>query len=137
MAEGKAQIRHIAFSVPDPDKAAQFYEKTFGLKRVGSTESPLASGVYVTDGYINIALLKYHTDEMAGIKEGKDFVGVHHIGFQVPDADAAKEKIESNGGKFFMDLPNLKDTLYYEEKFRDPNGVIFDISKQGWVTKAD
>jgi len=137
MAQGKAQIRHIAFSVPDPDKAAEFYEKVFGLERVGSTESPLASGVYVTDGYINIALLKYHSDEMAGIKEGKDFVGVHHIGFQVPDATAAKEKIESNGGRFFMDLPNLKDTLYYEEKFRDPNGVIFDISKQGWVTKAD
>lgn len=132
-----AQIRHIAFSVPDPEKAAQFYEKVFGLKRVGTTESPLADGVYITDGYINIALLKYHSDEMAGIKEGKDFVGVHHIGFKVPDTGEAKEKIAQHGGAFFMDLPNLKDTLYYEEKFRDPNGTIFDISQHGWVTEAD
>jgi methylmalonyl-CoA/ethylmalonyl-CoA epimerase len=132
-----AQIKHIALSVPDPEKTAQFYEKVFGLKRVGTTESPLASGVYITDGYLNIALLKYHSDEMAGLKEGKDFVGVHHFGFQVADSGAAKEKIESNGGAFFMDLPNLKDTLYYEEKFRDPDGVIFDISQNGWVTKAD
>ena len=132
-----AQIRHIAFSVPDPEKTAQFYEKAFGLRRVGTTESPLADGVYITDGYINIALLKYHTDEMAGIKEGKDFVGVHHIGFKVPDTAEAKEKIAKHGGAFFMDLPNLKDTLYYEEKFRDPNGTIFDISQHGWVTEAD
>jgi methylmalonyl-CoA/ethylmalonyl-CoA epimerase len=132
-----ARIKHIALSVPDPEKTAQFYEKVFGLTRVGTTESPLASGVYITDGYLNIALLKYHSDEMAGIKEGKDFVGVHHFGIQVPDTEAAKEKIESNGGAFFMDLPNLKDTLYYEEKFRDPDGVIFDISQHGWVTKAD
>ena len=35
-----------------------------------------------------------------------------------------------------MDLPALKGTLYYEEKFRDPEGVIFDISAKGWVTEA-
>ena len=34
-----------------------------------------------------------------------------------------------------MDLPELKDTLYYEEKYKDPSGVIFDISQQGWVTE--
>jgi catechol 2,3-dioxygenase-like lactoylglutathione lyase family enzyme len=131
-----AKLRHIALSVPDPEKTAEFYEKTFGLKRVGATESVLASGVYLSDGYINLALLKYHTDEMAGVKGGKDYVGVHHLGFQVEDAGAAKGSVEENGGSFFMDLPALKDTLYYEEKYRDPDGIIFDISQHGWVTEA-
>lgn len=129
-----AKLRHIALSVPDPEKAAAFYEQVFGLKRVGRTESVLASGVYLSDGTINIALLKYKTDEMAGMKEGKDFIGTHHFGFQVEDAEATKKKIAEHGGAFFMDLPALKDTLYYEEKYRDPNGVIFDISQNGWVT---
>jgi methylmalonyl-CoA/ethylmalonyl-CoA epimerase len=128
-----AKLRHIALSVPDPEKAAQFYESVFGLKRVGRTESPLASGVYLSDGFINVALLKYKTDEMSGVKEGKDWVGTHHFGFQVDDAEAVKEKIEAHGGTFFMDLPALKDTLYYEEKYRDPAGVIFDVSEKGWV----
>jgi catechol 2,3-dioxygenase-like lactoylglutathione lyase family enzyme len=132
-----ARLKHIALSVPDPEKTAQFYEKVFGLQRVGKTESVLADGVYLSDGYINIALLHYHSDEMAGLKEGKDFVGTHHFGFEVEDAGAAKEKIEQNGGSFFMDLPALKDTLYYEEKFRDPDGIIFDISKHGWLTKPE
>lgn len=130
-----AKIRHIALSVQDPEKTARFYEEAFGLVRVGKTESVLADGVYLSDGYINVALLKYKTDEMAGLKEGKDFVGTHHFGFKVDDAPAARASIEQSGGRYFMDLPALKETLYYEEKYRDPEGVIFDISQNGWVTE--
>ena len=131
-----AKIRHIALSVQDPEKTASFYERSFGLKRVGTTTSVLADGVYLSDGYINIALLKYKSDDMAGVAGGHEFVGTHHFGFQVEDADDSRQRIEANGGSFFMDLPHLKDTLYYEEKFRDPEGVIFDISEKGWVTEG-
>jgi methylmalonyl-CoA/ethylmalonyl-CoA epimerase len=130
------KIRHIALSVQDPEATARFYEQALGLVRVGATTSVLADGVYLSDGYINIALLKYKTDEMAGVAGGKDFVGTHHFGFKVDDAEAARRQIEAHGGRFFMDLPALKETLYYEEKFRDPEGVIFDISENGWVTEA-
>ncbi|MBX6368923.1 MAG: VOC family protein [Rhodospirillales bacterium] len=130
------KLRHIALSVPDPEKAARFYEEVFGLERVGVTDSVLASGVYLSDGYINLALLHYKTDEMAGMAQGRDFVGTHHFGFVVDDAAATKRRIERCGGAFFMDLPELKDTLYYEEKYRDPAGVIFDISEKGWVIAA-
>jgi catechol 2,3-dioxygenase-like lactoylglutathione lyase family enzyme len=130
-----AKIRHIALSVQDPEATARFYEAAFGLVRVGTTESALADGVYLSDGYINIALLKYKTDEMAGVAGGCGFVGTHHFGFKVEDAADARMRIEAQGGRFFMDLPALKDTLYYEEKFRDPEGVIFDISEKGWVTE--
>ena len=128
-----SKIRHIALSVRDPETTARFYEEVFGLVRVGTTESVLADGVYLTDGYINIALLNYKSDESAGVAGGKDFVGTHHFGFKVDDAAAAREKIAAAGGTYFMDLPALKDTLYYEEKYRDPEGVIFDISQDGWV----
>ena len=131
-----ATIRHIALSVQDPDKTARFYEEVFGLTRVGATRSVLADGVYLSDGYLNIALLRYKSDEMSGVMGGKDFVGTHHFGFKVENADAAKRTIEAHGGSFFMDLPALKDTLYYEEKFRDPEGVLFDISQNGWVTEV-
>jgi catechol 2,3-dioxygenase-like lactoylglutathione lyase family enzyme len=132
-----AKLRHIALSVANPDETAKFYEEVFGLQRVGKTDSPLASGVYLSDGFINIALLHYKTDDMAGMKEGKDFVGTHHFGFQVDDPEGTKRRIEACGGKFFMDLPALKETLYYEEKYRDPEGVIFDISGKGWVTEPE
>jgi len=128
-----AKLRHIAISVPDPDAAATFYCETFGLEKVERTVSPLAEGWYLTDGTICIALLKYLTDEAAGLERGKDYVGVHHFGFWCDNLESQESAIEQHGGKFFLDLPHAKDTLYYEKKFRDPNGIIFDISANGWV----
>ena len=51
-----AKLRHIAITVPDPEKAAQFYEKAFGLKRVGRTDWDGAHGVYLSDGVINVKI---------------------------------------------------------------------------------
>ena len=40
-----AKLRHIAITVPDPEKAAAFYMQAFGLQRVGSTDWDGAHGV--------------------------------------------------------------------------------------------
>ncbi len=128
-----AKLRHIAIAVPDVERSAQFYEKVFELERVGTTDSDLATGIYLSDGVISLALLNYKTDEAAGKERGKDYVGVHHVGFWVDDLDDMEKTIEKGGGTFFLDLPEAKDSLYYEKKYRDPDGIIFDISHNGWV----
>jgi len=81
-----AKLRHIAITVPDPRKAAEFYMQAFGLKKVGETDWENASGVYLSDGVINLALLHYKTEEAAG-ELGRGFVGLHHFGFLVDDSD--------------------------------------------------
>jgi len=127
-----AKLRHIALSVPDPWKAAEFYMKAFGMRKVGETDSKLARGVYLTDGVVNVALLNYKSDEAAGEDRGKDYVGLHHVGFWVDDVDATRKAIEAAGGKYYMgEIPATSNT-FYEIKFRDPHGVIFDISAHGW-----
>jgi len=70
-----AKLRHLAITVPDPEKAAAFYMRAFGMERVGETDWANARGVYLTDGTINLALLHYKTQEAAG-ERGRDFVGV-------------------------------------------------------------
>lgn len=133
-----AKLRHIALSVPDPEKTADFYCEAFDMKRVGSTDSPLAKGVYVSDGVITMALLNYKTDEWSGYVEGedergKDWVGVHHFGFWVDDAAETEAKIEKAGGKYLMGRPEKENpTVFYETKFRDPNGIIMDVTHLGW-----
>ena len=135
-----AKLRHIALSVPDPEKAADFYCEAFDMERVGKTDSPLAKGCYVSDGVITVALLKYKTDEWAGYvkgedERGKDWQGLHHIGFWVDDIDETEKKIEAAGGKYFQGRPDpdMKDsTTFYEMKFRDPHGVIVDCTHLGW-----
>ncbi len=128
-----AKLRHIALAVPDPHKAAKFYSEVFGMEIVEPTYSPLADGVYLSDGTVCLALLNYKTDEAAGLDKGKDWVGTHHFGFWVDDLEEQRKIIEKSGGTFFMDLPLEKNSLYYEMKFRDQDGVIFDISENGWV----
>jgi len=136
-----AKLKHIALSVKDPEKTAQFYESAFDLHRVGKTDSELAKGIYLSDGVINIALLSYKSDEMSGYVEGedergKDFEGLHHIGFQVDDLENAEKKIEKAGGKYLMGRPmnGSEPDTFYEMKFRDPQGVIVDVTHLGWST---
>ena len=66
-----AKLRHIAITVPDPKKAAAFYMRVFGMKKVGETDWVNARGVYLSDGTINLALLNYKTEEAAGEWRGR------------------------------------------------------------------
>ena len=42
-----------------------------------------------------------------------------------------EKKIKENGGDWFMG-EMAGDNVYYEMKFSDPNGTIFDITHTGW-----
>ncbi|HEX2566040.1 MAG TPA: VOC family protein [Burkholderiales bacterium] len=130
------KLRHFAVVVRDLQKAARFYEGVFGLKRVGEETLDFASAVYLSDGVINLALLNYKGERGSGLSDAKNFVGAHHFGFQVDDLAETQKKIEALGGKFFFDLGNDAEKENFERKFKDPDGVIFDISKKGWQGTA-
>ncbi len=49
----KGKLRHLAISVPDKEKAAKFYEETFGFERV--SQSRVATRL--SDGVMNITLV--------------------------------------------------------------------------------
>ncbi|HYX63484.1 MAG TPA: VOC family protein [Burkholderiales bacterium] len=131
-----AKLRHIAVVVKDLEKAAHFYEQVFGLERVGEEHLEMGSGIYLSDGVINLALLKYKGEAGSGLKDAAGFVGAHHFGFQVDDLEAAREAIEAAGGRFFFTLGKTKEEANFEMKFKDPDGVIFDISEKGWLGTA-
>ena len=131
MAESKGRLRHIAISVPDPEKAAKFYMSAFGMEKVTSVKAPMADGVYLTDGTINVALLRYKDDRPMGEGKTKDWFGLHHFGFWVDDVAETQKQIEQAGGSWFMGEME-GDNVFYELKFCDPDGAIFDITHTGW-----
>ncbi len=126
-----ARIRHIALAVKDIDKTADFYEKAFGLKRSEKAEGKTAWRIYMSDGEVNLALLQYKSEVGSGV-DPSTFVGIHHFGFQCDDLEAQQKRIEAAGGKFFFDLGDPDDDDF-ERKFRDPNGIIFDVNWKGWT----
>lgn len=128
-----ARLRHFALVVRDLEKSAKFYESVFDLKRVGQETLDFAAAIYLSDGTINLALLNYFGERGSGLNNAKNFVGAHHFGFQVDDIAKAQERIEEAGGTFFFDLGNDQEKENFERKFKDPDGIIFDISKKGWL----
>lgn len=130
-----ARIRHIALVVKDLEATADFYEKALGLTRSKMSEGPTAKRIYMSDGEVNLALLQYKGETGSGLKDAQSFVGIHHFGFQVDDLPKQQKQIEDAGGQFFFDLGDPDDDDF-ERKFRDPNGIIFDINYKGWAMTA-
>ena len=123
--DAMAKLRHIALIVPDPDKAAKFFEEAFDMKIAGRARR----GVYVSDGIFNVALLK---------QEGNEKVGIYHFGMWVDDLDQAEKKVLDAGGKYLTGRPEpgaAGDTAhsYYEAKYKDPLGIVFDLTHTGWI----
>jgi lactoylglutathione lyase len=122
-----AKLRHIALIVPDPEKAAKFFEEAFDMKIAGRARR----GVYVSDGTVNVALLKQTPEEKTGI---------YHFGMWVDDLDEAEKKVVDAGGKYLDGRPAPKAPgaapdahSYYEAKYKDPNGIVFDLTHTGWI----
>ncbi len=85
------KLRHIAIAAEDPEAMAEFYKKAFDFKEVGRPNGFLADGVFLSDGTLNMAILKFKTDQLG---KGMDYRGIHHFGVLVEDVDAFSKKLE-------------------------------------------
>jgi predicted enzyme related to lactoylglutathione lyase len=126
-----ARLRHIALVVKDLERSADFYVKAFGLARSELSESATARRIFLSDGEINIALLQYKGTLGSGLDDPESFTGLHHFGFQVDDLEQSQARIEDAGATFYFDL-GTPEEVGFERKFRDPDGIIFDINTKGW-----
>jgi glyoxylase I family protein len=135
-----SKIKHIALSTQDPDATARFYVDVFGMKQVGRIDSPGARGYYLTDGDINLAILNFKSDAVAGVERGKEWSGIHHIGFQVESLEEISERLATAGSERRDDI-NTALGLYdpghrvgnVEVKYSGPDSVTVDVSETGWV----
>jgi lactoylglutathione lyase len=126
-----AQIKHIAIRTRDVEQTAAFYKDAFGLTQVGMGKN----GIYLTDGHLNIAILKYQQGN-----DGEPLrLGVDHVGFQVEDLDTALAQIKSLRGTPLTEQSEITPQAaaerqsYYEIKCLGPDEQVIDISTVGWV----
>ena len=139
-----AKIKHIALSTQDPDKTARFYIDVFGMKEIGKINNPNASGYYLSDGDLNLAILKFKNDAVAGVERGKDFSGIHHFGFQVENLEEITERLAAAGAPRRDDVNEAlgvghgdKDYANVEVKYSGPDNVMVDVSETGWVGTSE
>ena len=135
-----AKIKHIALSTQDVDRTAAFYVNVFGMKEIARIDSPNARGYYLSDGDLNLAILNFKNDAAAGAERGKDWSGLHHIGFQVESLEAIAEKLAaagSGGGGKTNKARGVRGRAPQKRKgevrYSGPDGVMVDVSETGWV----
>ena len=115
-----SKLRHIAVIVEDPEASAKFFEEAFDMTRAGTARR----GIYMSDGVVNVALLKRESE--------KERVGIYHFGMWVDDLDASEKKVLAAGGEYLAGRPTSPNS-FYEAKYRDPSGIVFDLTHSGWA----
>ena len=80
-------------------------------------------GIYMTDGTVNVALLGKESD--------KEEIGLYHFGMWVDDLDAAEKQVVKAGGTYLAGRPTSPNS-FYEAKYKDPLGIVFDLTHTGW-----
>ena len=125
-----AKLRHLAIACKDPDKMADFYMKAFDFKLVRSNDGPLAYGHHLSDGTIDLALLRFKTDQ---IGRGMDFTGLHHFGILVDNIEQAGRNVAASGGRHYMDQTEPERIGGFEVKMYGPEGILFDIAEHPWT----
>lgn len=118
-----AKIRHIAIKVEDQEKTAEFYKKTFGMTEAwrGPAREDGNRAIYLTDGYINMAVL--------AARGGHE--GIDHFGFQVENMEETLNAAQAAGAKSEADK-KPRDGRFAEMGVRDPVGQLVDVSVHGW-----
>jgi len=123
-----ARIKHIALHTDDPAKTADWYKEVFGLHELRRKPADTGSdGVWLSDGYIYFAILKFGGDEAPNLGEGPSTVpGVHHIGFYVEDLEDACRTIEE------ANATECPTSSKVNRKYKGPDGVMIDLRARGW-----
>ena len=134
------KIKHIAISTQDVEKTARFYIDVFGMKEIAKVDSPGAAGYYLSDGDLNLAILNFKDDAVAGAERGKEWSGIHHIGFKVDSLDEIADKLSAAGSQPRDDVNQAlgvgqgrRHGGNVEVKYSGPDGVMIDVSETGWV----
>ncbi len=128
------RIRHIAITAEDPFVTAELFKQALGLAEIGRGDSDLAREVYLTDGYINLAIVCWKRTP-ANPEPYPEGYGLDHFGVQVDDLDAAESLARKTGATPQppprVDLSKLGGRIFFEKKYTLA-GVKFDLSGQGW-----
>jgi predicted enzyme related to lactoylglutathione lyase len=128
MSGKSPKIRHLAIVTLDPERLASFYEQTFDMKRLPHKGASGSKAVYVTDGYLTLALLENKSDGRPS--------GLNHFGFQVEDQDEITRRMAQAGVKAPAKRP--ADRPFAETRGTDPDGNNFDLSVLGFgAAEAD
>ena len=131
------KIKHVAIATKDADRSARFFTEVFDVQELFKVDHANASGYYLSDGNVSLAILDYKTDYGAGADRGTNWVGIHHMGFQVENLAETVKRLEAVKATPRGEKRLAGGGSDIELKYNAPDGVILDVSQKGWKGTSD
>ena len=126
-----SRIVHISLKVDDLDKASEFYEKVFGFAPVETSRVRDHISCHLSDGSIDLELMKYDSEESAeSLASGKGPC-IHHFGVEVDDINGRMEEAKKYGVEI------ISDPGVFPVKFRAPGGTVMEMVPKGRYKTPD
>jgi lactoylglutathione lyase len=116
-----SRIVHLALKVDDLEKSTLFYETVFGFKEIETSKVRDHISRHLSDGNIDVALIKYETEESAESLASGRGPCIHHFGIEVSDLNKVAAELERFGCEVVSE-PGVVPI-----KFRAPGGTIAEI----------
>jgi lactoylglutathione lyase len=116
-----ARIVHIALKVDDLEKTTQFYENVFGFKEMETSKVRDHTSRHLSDGMIDLALIRYDTEQSAESLASGQGPCIHHFAIEVEDLDRCVAEL----AKFGCEI--ISDPGVIPVKFRAPGGTVAEI----------
>ncbi len=118
------RIVHIAVKVDDLERTSEFYEKVFGFTPVETAKVRDHTSRHLSDGVIDLALIRYDSEESAEAKAAGMGPCIHHFAIEVEDTDKYLAEIRRFGCEI------ISDPGVIPVKFRAPGGTVLEIVPQ-------
>lgn len=155
------RLFHVCITVPDIEKALEFYQGVLGLESIGRLRNERSDGTVL--GFPGREIL-IHADHLRGklsdnatvidliefvepstiIGKGPygqtNHVGITRLAFEVDDTDAIYEKLRECGDIEFLSAPatvRAPDEGYLRIlTFKDPHGIVLELIEHRQTSNA-
>jgi lactoylglutathione lyase len=124
-----ARIVHIALKVEDLELTTEFYENVFGFKEMETAKVRDHTSRHLSDGTIDLALIKYDAEESKESLAAGQGPCIHHFAIEVDDVEKYAAEIKKYGCVI------VSEPGVIPIKFHAPGGTVAEIVPQARYKK--
>ena len=125
-----ARIVHIALKVEDLERTTEFYENVFGFKEMETAKVRDHTSRHLSDGTIDLALIKYDAEESKESLAAGQGPCIHHFAIEVDDVEKYAAEIKKYGCEI------VSDPGVIPIKFHAPGGTGAEIVPKARYKKS-
>ncbi len=125
------RIVHIALKVEDLERTSRFYESVFGFRPTGIQKVRDHTSRHLTDGAMDLTLIKYDAEESAESLAAGTGPCIHHFAIEVENMEKYLAEIKKYGCEV------ISDPGVIPIKFRAPGGTIAEIVPIGRYKRSE